>query len=186
MSFVDRILDEMASAPAKEPLSLYALLDAAREPSVVRLLERVPETSESLYEGEKARELAPYAPYLVEIPGDSPLLAELARGSFEKSYCVYLTSTKPFDEVRRHLRHFLMVMTEDGKEVYFRFYDPRVLRVFLPTCTPEEVRQFFGPIQSFWVEAREPETMSRFALGGDGLLKEEKRTLVGWGQQGAP
>ena len=53
MSFVDRILEELGSAPSADArLSLYALLDAAREGSVVAMLEKVPETSESLYEGE--------------------------------------------------------------------------------------------------------------------------------------
>ena len=28
----------------------------------------------------------------------------------------------------------------------------RVLRVFLPACTPDEIRQFFGPISTFYCE----------------------------------
>jgi hypothetical protein len=183
MSFVDRILEELGSAPgAGGGVSLYALLDAAREPRVVSFLEGLPETSDSLYEGEKAVELAPYAPYLVEIPGDSPLAGDLGATAFGKSYCVFLTAWASFEDVRKHFRHFLMVETEDGKEVYFRFYDPRVLRVFLPSCTPEEAKRFFGPIRSFWVEAREPGTLSRFWLGEDGLLREDKRSLSQWEQ----
>jgi hypothetical protein len=182
MSFVDRIFEELGSASGASALSLYALLDAAKEPRVVSMLENVPETSDSLYEGEKAIELAPYAPYLVELPEDSPLAGELAAQAFGKSYCVLLTARASFDDVRKHFRHFLMVETEDGKEVYFRFYDPRVLRVFLPTCTPEEAKRFFGPIRSFWIEAREPGTLSRFWLGEDGLLKEDKRSLSQWEQ----
>jgi hypothetical protein len=183
MSFVDRILEELGSAPGADGgLSLFALLDAAREPRVVSYLEGVPETSDSLYEGEKARDLAPYAPYLVEIPGDSPLAGDLAATAFGKSYCVFLTARGSFDDVRKHFRHFLMVETEDGKEVYFRFYDPRVLRVFLPSCTPEEATRFFGPIRSFWAEAREPGTLSRFWLAEDGLLRADTRTLSQWEQ----
>ncbi|MCK6586182.1 MAG: DUF4123 domain-containing protein [Polyangiaceae bacterium] len=183
MGFVDRILEEIGSAPgAGGGLSLYALLDAAREPRVVSFLEGVPETSDSLYEGEKGRELAPYAPYLVEIPGDSPLAGDLAAQAFGKSYCVFVTAEAKFTDLRRHFRRYLMAETEDGKKVYFRFYDPRVLRVFLPTCTPEELRQFFGPIRSFWAEAREPETLSRFWVGEDGLLREDKRSISHWEQ----
>ena len=116
----------------------------------------------------------------------TPLLGELATGAIGKSYCVFLITKASFEDVRKHLRHFLMVTTEDGREVYFRFYDPRVLRVFLPTCTPDEVKQFFGPIRSFWIEAREPETMARFWLGEDGALREDKRSLTAWGATGAP
>ena len=35
-------------------------------------------------------------------------------------------------------------------------HDPRVLRVFLPTCTPDELSDFFGPIGSFLVESDQP------------------------------
>jgi hypothetical protein len=184
MSFVDRMLEEMEHAPGG-PLSLYALLDAAREAGVVSKLDNVPETSDCLYEGEKARELAAYAPYIVELSADSPLLGELTTGAIGKSYCVFLTTKASFEDIRKHLRHFLMVTTDDGGEVYFRFYDPRVLRVFLPTCTPEEVRQFFGPIRSFWIEAREPGTMTRFWLAEGGALREDKRSLEAWGAASA-
>jgi hypothetical protein len=37
----------------------------------------------------------------------------------------------------------------------FRYYDPRVLRSYLPTCTPEELAQVFGPIHSFVMESAE-------------------------------
>jgi hypothetical protein len=38
------------------------------------------------------------------------------------------------------------------KSVYFRYYDPRILHAFLPTCAPPQVRDFFGPIKAFIVE----------------------------------
>ena len=43
-----------------------------------------------------------------------------------------------------------------GKDMYFRLYDPRVLRVFLPTCTPDELTDFFGPIGTFLIESDKP------------------------------
>ena len=35
----------------------------------------------------------------------------------------------------------------------FRYYDPRVLRPYLPTCTETELDFVFGPVQRFLVEA---------------------------------
>jgi hypothetical protein len=55
-------------------------------------------------------------------------------------------------QVRAHLRQFLLVQDERGNQQYFRFYDPRVLRVYLPTCDAAETQQFFGPIDRFIVE----------------------------------
>ncbi len=40
-----------------------------------------------------------------------------------------------------------------GRILVFRFYDPRVLRAYLPTCTAEEIAQFFGPISHFAAES---------------------------------
>ena len=36
----------------------------------------------------------------------------------------------PVDELRRHLRRFLLVKDESGRQLYFRYYDPRVLRLY--------------------------------------------------------
>jgi hypothetical protein len=162
-------------------LSLYALLDAAKEPSVVATLEREPEAHQCLYEGAQAEELRAYAPYLVELTADSPLLHALAEKAIGNSYCVFVTCPEPLAEVRRHFRHFLLAKTEDGKEVYFRFYDPRVLRAFLPSCSREELAEFFGPLRAMWVEGREAGTLSRFSIDGDGSLKEDRRGLSEWG-----
>jgi hypothetical protein len=37
--------------------------------------------------------------------------------------------------------------------MYFRFYDPRVLQAFLPTCTAEQLNGFFGPISRFFFQS---------------------------------
>jgi hypothetical protein len=44
------------------------------------------------------------------------------------------------------------VRSEDGKVLLFRFYDPRVLSVFLPICTPAQIEEMFGPVMRFFVE----------------------------------
>ena len=51
-----------------------------------------------------------------------------------------------------HFRKFLLVTTEPDKEFFFRFYDPRVLRIFLPTCDVKQLREFFGPVEKFICE----------------------------------
>lgn len=59
----------------------------------------------------------------------------------------------------------------------FRYYDPRVLRVFLPTCNKEELTNFFGPIQAFVLEDTEEDTLIRFRRV-KGVLKQEKRRFT--------
>ena len=157
----------------REPGPLFALLDAARDQMVLPVLMRAEERYQSLYEGDKGEEIAAYGPYLVALPTGSPLRKTLARDAWGESWGVYLTSSRPFEEVRKHFRHFLMVRTEDGKSLYFRFYDPRVLRIFLPTCDAGELRQFFGPVDSYLMEGESPGALLRFQAGPRGLERAE-------------
>lgn len=157
-----------------QPGTLFAVLDAARTPEVLALL--IPSTDltyQSLYEGLKGEELAAVAPYLVQIPEGTPLLETLARRGWGHSWGIYLSCDRPFAEVRKHLRHFLMAKLEDGPRVYFRFYDPRVLRLYLPTCDPGEAREFFGPIRRFLMEAESSATLLEFATNGIGVRRVE-------------
>ena len=158
---------------------LYAILDAARDIRVLSLLIQHKEPCQSLYEGQQGAKLAQVAPYLVRLVKDSPLLEALVNEGWGKSWGVYLSSTSAFHEVRRHLRHFLEVNLPSGEQVYFRFYDPRVIRVFLPTCTPEDTTQFFGPIQNYLVEDETPEQLLRFVNTGQGSQK----VLIALGDQ---
>jgi hypothetical protein len=131
-------------------------VDAARDPAVYPLLLGCKEEHQSLYEGPKGEKLALVAPHLVGLPAGSPFLPALVEQGWGKSWAVFLTSAAPAADVRKHLRRFLLVRTEAGKEMYFRFYDPRVLRVYLPTCTPEELAQFYGPITRYLLEDGDP------------------------------
>ncbi len=171
----DRVLEVLRSQ--KEPL--FAMLDAARDPTVHLRIYECPEQKQSLYEGPEAARLAFVAPYLISLPRRSPFLEQVVREGWGKSWGVYLTCDKPFEEVRKHLRHFLTVELEgENKKVLFRFYDPRVMRVFLPTCTPKEVLEFFGPITRYVVEGEEPSVIMEYRNCTSGL-KSATRSLEG-------
>lgn len=148
-SLHDGVLEFLRSRKAP----LYAILDAARDPLVYLRIHECEEQKQSLHEGPQAAELAFVAPYLIALPKASPFLARLVREGWGESWGVYLTSEQPFETVRKHLRRFLTVELEGGKSVLFRFYDPRVLRLFPTTCTPQERAEFFGPISRYFVEA---------------------------------
>jgi hypothetical protein len=65
------------------------------------------------------------------------------------------------------------VYDEEGSYLYFRYYDPRVLRVYLPTCNESELGAVFGPIEFFLLEHEDPEFVSRFR-NVSGVLQQEK------------
>ncbi|MGA2703392.1 MAG: DUF4123 domain-containing protein [Isosphaeraceae bacterium] len=170
----DQVLEILRSQ--KEPL--FAILDAARDPIVHLRIHECPEQKQSLYEGPEAARLAFVAPYLISLPKRSPFLEQLVREGWGNSWGVYMTCDRPFEEVRKHLRHFLTVELEGGKKVLFRFYDPRVLRVFLPTCTSKESAEFHGPISHYLIEADSDDLLLQFAHGGAGLHLEAKSLMA--------
>lgn len=124
---------------------LYALVDLARDERLRELLWESVEEFRSLYEGAQGERTQDVAPYLVELPERSELLEVLVREGWGRGWGMFLASAQPLPEVRRHLRKLLMVKLESLPErVYFRFYDPRVLREFLQVCTPEQRQVLFG------------------------------------------
>lgn len=133
--------------------SLYAVLDATRTERIIVLLQESVEEYRSLYEGVEGLALAHVAPYLVALPQGSMLLRRIVMEGWEKRWSSFFTCDRPFKDVRRHLRRFLVVADEDTRErFYFRFYDPTVLRTFFPVATPRQTEDFFGPISAFYVE----------------------------------
>lgn len=147
---------------------LFALLDAAREPSVLKVLVESREECQSLFEGPQGDQLAHFAPYLVRLAPDSQMLETLAHQAWGKNWGVYLTCDRSFAEIRKHLQYFLRVTLDGHREAFFRYYDPRVLRLFLPTCLPEEIDQFFGPIRYYLMEDEKGGALLRFSNSGRG------------------
>jgi hypothetical protein len=130
---------------------LYAIVDTARSERILELLHESVEECHSLYEGPQGTALAEVAPYLVSLPRkDSWLLEALVQEGWGAHWGIYLTNPLPVLQVRRHFRKFLMVEAEgvEGR-LYFRYYDPRVLGAFLPTCPPASSKEFFGDVETF-------------------------------------
>lgn len=161
-----------------QALPLYAILDAARSPQVRERLYASGERFQSLYEGEKGAALDRVAPFLVALPSQSRFLESLAHEAWGRSWGVYVTSRIDPNALRRHFRRFLLVKDENQRQLCFRYYDPRVLRVFLPASTPAEMAEFFGPVDSFLMESDDGKALLRFRMSGDGLI-EEKVPLSG-------
>ena len=139
-------LDELA-----EQKALFAVVDACDAPEVPAMWQtRGVEKAASLYSGVSEQQFAMFAPYLFEV--DADVLAWLRRNLWQTPWGIFVCAPgQNLEDVRRHFRQFLLVQDPDGEEMYFRFYDPRVLRKYLPTCTPTELRWFYGSIQAFLI-----------------------------------
>jgi hypothetical protein len=148
---------------------VYALLDAARDPRIYTTLRRSLVDYHCLYAGAIPRELAEVAPYLVPLARNSPVTAELLGLGWGDAWGILVQSSAFLPDLRKHFRRFLRVQDESGMGLIFRFYDPRVLRAYLPTADDETIRQFFGPVERFFVEGRTAETLVVFRREGSRL-----------------
>lgn len=141
---------------------LYAVLDAARDERVLELCHESIDETRSLYEGDKGNALEDVAPHLVSFAPGSGLLERLIRDGWGKSFGVFIESRASFKALRRHLRRFLLVEEEDNPQrLYFRYYDPRVLREFLPIATVRQNDEIFADvIDAFVAEGERGEALT--------------------------
>ena len=139
------------AAPGARPLGVWAVLDGARDPRMhVALIESRLEYR-CLFAGVRSRELEMASPQLVELLPGHRFTNRLLDEGWGQSWGIFMRIDDPAN-LRPHLRTILRVQDEAGKKMLFRYYDPRVLRVYLPTCTPDELRQVFGPVDSIVIE----------------------------------
>ncbi|MBI3776137.1 MAG: DUF4123 domain-containing protein [Gammaproteobacteria bacterium] len=120
-----------------------------------------------LYRGEIPDDLAQVAPYLVALNRSDEFTAWIVQQGWGNAWGIFarVDSMINMTEVRKHFRTFLKVEFPDGKSRYFRYYDPRVLFDYLPTCNRDELSKLFGPtITSYVVEAEEQNVALQFTL----------------------
>jgi len=130
----------------------FLLLDAARmHGDIYQAREMNPENT-CLYEGDSEKFLGSVAPWLFGFDRESEFATWVLRHARGNSWGIFMRSAAEPVRLYKHLRKFLIVQGEDGKEMYFRYYDPRVLRVFLPTCEAPQLKEFFGPVEAFLAE----------------------------------
>ncbi|RIV25440.1 DUF4123 domain-containing protein [Fibrisoma montanum] len=150
---------------------LYHLLDAAKMSFAIDHAKELNPVHNSLYRGQSQELLASIAPYLFQYElGDE--FDRWLRENYGESWGVGIIADVPMDILHKHFRKFLLVKAEDGRELYFRFYDPRVLRVFLPTCDAVQLQEFFGPVRSFFMEDENPEFWLHFWLDREQLMSK--------------
>jgi len=147
-----------------EKIFNYIILDAARTRVEIIKAKELNPNHDSLFRGRSEQPLAYVAPYLFSFDPQTEFAKWYMQNGWGNSWGILVYSKSDLKSLVKHFRHFLMVKTEDGEQLYFRFYDPRVLRVFLPTCDERQLRDFFGPIDYFLCESEEPASGLVFSL----------------------
>lgn len=153
--------------------SVFAILDGASIPGLLVRLHQQNAECECLYRGDLPPDLAQMAPYLVHLQVDAELTNWLLKEGWGKHWGIFALSGSDLRGLRQHFRTLLTVYDPNAKPMLFRYYDPRVLRTYLPTCNREELATMFGPVDSFVVEDQEGQTGLRFQLSSGELKREQ-------------
>ena len=152
-------------------MKTWAILDAARDKRILRAVERSSQESCCLFAGKISRQLAEVAPYLVRFEKGDELANFVLEKGWGNAWGIFLSSQGSMETLRKHFRRFLRVTDESGRKLLFRYYDPRVLPIYLPTCTNDELTTIFGPVDRFVTETEDGAGAVEFRFSGVRLKK---------------
>jgi hypothetical protein len=177
MMAVNNIIQSVSGKLFSEAGSnVFAVLDGASVPNLLPALYQHQPEYVCLYRGDLTQDMAEAAPYLIQLDFDSELTKWIINQGWGKHWGIFAVSRASIRILRGHFRKFLMVYDPEGKPLYFRYYDPRVLRVYLPTCNAEELKTVFGPVQYFLFEDEDPNSALQFK-SVSGVLQQDKMSL---------
>jgi hypothetical protein len=168
--FREAILDALWPKQLASGSKVMAVLDGAQDDVIYAMVRDAFQEKYCLYGGNLPWPLPQTAPYLVELERGDRLTRFLIEKGWGRNWGFYLRSASSTKAVRHHLRRLLIVRDDKGRRRIFRFYDPRVLRVYLPSCTREELRIFAGPATDFLMESADGKGVQAFSFSPNGRL----------------
>ncbi len=130
---------------------VLAVLDACNSPLIQDIVTDFDDVGTCLYNGRSADDFWAIAPHLV--PCSSQIIRRLRENETDKNWGFVIICDLDFQAVRRHLRKYLQAVLPDGKQVYFRFYDPRVLWTYLNASSAEDLAMFLSPFREIYIPA---------------------------------
>lgn len=158
------LANTLFSLAGKDDGHLYALVDAAGNDQVLQRLAATEANYQSLFQGSDKERLFSVGAFLVACDQDFALLQWLTTEAWGNGSVVFLTSSAYWDQLFQHLQRSLTAVTHDDREVYFRYYDPRVLRDYLPLCPPATAQRFLGPVTRMLAESEQGDALISFAV----------------------
>jgi hypothetical protein len=124
----------------------YLIYDSALNGTyTLMMLQKHYPNHQSLFKKTKDEMLNDVAPYLFLVDDNGEKLKEEIEISLKETMVVQ--SFQPLDILADHFREFIYQKV-NGRVCYFRFWDARVLKKFLPMCTEMQLRLFFRPVSN--------------------------------------
>lgn len=147
-----------------EDRRVYAILDGARDERIEPMVSSCKQPHECLYNEPLTDNMRAAAPHIVELDSDAEFTQQLITLGWGQSWGIFLVTYPPvtLTTVRKNFRKINIVQEPSGEMVFFRYYDPRVMRTYLPTCTPDEVQFVFGPVKEILMEGEDASKLQCF------------------------
>lgn len=164
--------DELKKHLFSEPANVYAVLDGASVEGLRMKLYQMSPPYYCLFRGQLTPDVEEVAPYVIGLVPEAPFTEWVLEECFGKHWGVFALSRNSITEMRRHFRSLLTVHDETGKPMIFRFYDPRVMQNYLPTCNSGELETFFGKVDMYFAEDGD-RSLSSFRIEGNDLKRTE-------------
>jgi hypothetical protein len=154
--------------------TLYGILDCAVDQALYEHVARLePGGAACLFEGRLNPALKQVSPHLVELAPDDPLSRAWRSTGWGKNWGILISSRENLAFVRRRLRHFTQARLPDGQgPVLFRFWDPRVFRVYMPLVEPGEITPWFEGIERYVAETEDGKGSIRYSFKNGSLAVE--------------
>jgi len=147
---------------------LYALVDSARNPALAysAWFDHGFETW-SLFGENVDPSMSSVAPHLVSIGSGKKgrEFLDVWADNLWTNAGILLATDADHRTVWEHLAELFVVGDPDGRLMYFRFYDPRILRALLPTLRGSQISEVFGPVREFVVEETAHGALGRWRAG---------------------
>ena len=158
-TIADGVREHLYAQPGK---NVFAVLDGGSATGLLPAIDRHQPPTVCLSRAGPPDDAAEIAPHLVQLERGNPFVNWVIEEGWGNHWGVFAITDADLPAMRRHFRMFLTIKDSGGESQYFRFYDPRVLRVYLPTCGAIETRSTFGPIAAYLMEASSADTLLRF------------------------
>ena len=137
-----------------ETPNVFAVLDGARDKRIEPMLNNGDLEYSCLYEGQLSYAMQRAAPHVVALDKHHAVTRKILRTGWGNSWGIFFVSrnTIPLSTIRANCRRLAKVKGLNGKNLVFRYYDPRVANYILPVCNQHEIECLFGAATSLVME----------------------------------
>lgn len=149
--------------------ALFGVLDCAVDDGLYAHVKRLgPGYARCLFRDGLHPEVVAVSPHLIELRPDDLLTLAWTTEGRGRNWGVLIRSRAGFHAVWSRLRRFTQAKLPDGEgPVLFRFWDPRVFRVWAPVLEPDQVPEWFRDIDAW--EAEDGSGLIRYTANGAGV-----------------